>query len=211
MLSLPWLFVIWRRPHARKPLQPLDLSGSLSEGSNDPSCTDANVFNMWGIPETHRQWSSQRLPLPCLLIALASGGCRGGSQVEGWLAPPDRDRWDPTWSGPDRTDPPVNVQVVQAKTNTPVFVPNGGTPCTIHSFSASCCVETLYFSYVYFTFLSIILISRSSFQFYANTSVQQMCVADWADKQLLRFCSLCLHVSSHLLSDLLMSMKWTSV
>lgn len=53
---------------------------SIFRGRNNSSCTDANVFNMWGIPETDRQWSSQRLPLPCLLIALVSGGCHGGER-----------------------------------------------------------------------------------------------------------------------------------
>lgn len=80
----------------------------------------------------------------------------------------------------------------------------------INSFSASFCVGTLCFTYVSFTFLSTILIPRSSFQFYANISVRQMWVVEWAHKQLVRFRSLCLHVSSHLLSDL-MSMKLTSV
>lgn len=78
-----------------------------------------------------RPRSSQHLPfLPCLLIALASGGCRGSEH-----SPPCRSLKDDfllltetsgtqPWSGPD---PTVNVQLVQAKTNTPIFVPNGGT------------------------------------------------------------------------------------
>lgn len=172
---------------------------------------------MGGIPETDRQRSSQRFPLPSLLIALASGGCHGGER-----SPPCSSLKDDLLLLTETSGTLTRVLIAQILQWTfRSFRPKQTPPSlcqmeehhtrkAIHSFSASFCVGMLCFTYVSFTFLSTILIPRSSFQFYANISVRQMWVVEWAHKQLVRFRSLCLHVSSHLLSDL-MSMKLTSV
>lgn len=159
--------------------------GCLGEGRSSPGCTDANVFTMWGVPETGPQWSSRRLPLPCPLIALAPGRCRGSEDdslltTTTSVTQPGQVLIAQILRGTFRSFRPKKHPRLCAKDRNTTYERQ------FVRFSASRCVGTPSFPCVCFTFVSTILIPRSSFRFYAHTSARQMCVVDWTDKQLVR-------------------------